>query len=84
VKPKQGGFYRCLWNESARDIPFSHHTTRKGAETIPQGYRYKGTVSSDYYHHLCVGSKGLEDFARENGLIIDWETEKLSPKEGSK
>lgn len=72
-----------LWNESARRIPFTWHRTRRGAETIPKGYRYdpdKG-VSSDYYHHFVEGLAGLEEYALECGMEINWGTGHLEPRE---
>lgn len=77
MKRREKGFYRMLWNEYARSIPFSWHRTEKGAETIPKAYRYRGSVASDYYHHMCEGAAGLAAYAKESGMRIDWQAEKL-------
>jgi hypothetical protein len=83
AKPKKHltGFYRMLWNEYARSIPFTWHRTRKGAETIPRSYKYRDNVSSDYYHQLCEGAQGLEEFAQQSDMVVDWDTFDLRPKE---
>ncbi len=74
-KFRQDGFYRLLWNEDARKIRFTWHRTVKGAETIPPAYRYDPNrgISSDYYHHRCVGAHGLAKFAKEAEMRIDWQ-----------
>ncbi len=75
---KQAGFYRCLWSEDAKSIPFTWHRTERGAETIPKAYRYDGyRISTDYYHHMVEGAKGLEEYAAESGMHIDWEASRL-------
>lgn len=79
MKPRKTGWYRMLWNEYASTIPFTWHRTHKGAESIPKAYRYRGSVASDYYHHMVEGSSGLEDYAKGCGMKVDWEAERLKP-----
>lgn len=76
-KYPKGGFYRMLWNEYATSIPFTWHRTEKGAETIPKAYRYRGNVSSDYYHHKANGADGLAAFAKDADMRIDWQEGRL-------
>lgn len=73
---RSGGYYRLLWTEYSRKIPFTWHRTRRGAETIPKANRYPdegGNVGRDYYHQLCVGADGLAAFAKEAEMRIDWQ-----------
>lgn len=70
-----------LWNEDARNIPFTWHRTERGAEAIPKAYRWNGySVSSDYYHHMVQGSAGLAAYAAESGMTIDWDLCRLVGK----
>lgn len=71
-KYRESGYYRMLWTEYTKRIPFTWHRTHKGAESIPRAYAYKGSVSSDYYHHMCEGAHGLKKFATESSMRIDW------------
>lgn len=61
-----------LWNEYAKRIRFTWHRTERGAEAIPKEYRYRGNVSSDYYHQMVKGADGLAAFAKECGMRISW------------
>jgi hypothetical protein len=77
-KYHKNGYYRLLWNEYAKTIPFTWHRTERGADTIPKAYRWNGrTVSSDYYHLRLDGAAGLAKYAAEAGMRIDWQEGRL-------
>jgi hypothetical protein len=80
MKPKQTGFYRMLWTESARKIGFTWHRSEMRSQCVPKWARWNGvTVASDYYHHAVEGQAGLEKWAEECDMTIDWQNDCLIP-----